>query len=149
MRTAIAALRSAARLGTARVANPRRTYATLSPHTPPPTTPYEVFDEPSKIRQRDRAILRLREHEAVAGPGVVDYLREDIAERLAERVEDLRVPPGSILEMTSHAGQVTKVLQEVLGDELHPSQEAGGVLGAEKRKWWMVESSGEQRSRCS
>lgn len=148
MRAAIASLRTV-RIGTARVANPCRTYATLSPHTPPPTTPYEVFDEPSKIRQRDRAILRLREHETVAGPGVVDYLREDIAERLAERVEDLRVPPGSILEMSSHAGQVTKVLQEVLGDELHPSQEAGGVLGAEKRKWWMVESSGEQRSRCS
>lgn len=35
------------------------------------------------------------------------------------------------------------MLQEVLGDKLHPSTEAGGVLGQEKRKWIMVEPSGE------
>jgi NADH dehydrogenase [ubiquinone] 1 alpha subcomplex assembly factor 5 len=72
-----------------------RTYATISPHTPPPQTPYEVYDEPSKFRQRDRALLRLRENMKDAeadntggkGLGVVDYLREELAERLAERVE--------------------------------------------------------------
>ena len=63
-----------------------RTYATLSPDTPPPQSPYEVFDEPSKFRQRDRALLRLNEKEE-KGSGVVDYLREEIAERLAERIE--------------------------------------------------------------
>lgn len=58
-----------------------RRYATLSPYTPPPTAAYEVFDEPSKARQRDRALLRM------ADVKVVDYLREELAERLAERVE--------------------------------------------------------------
>jgi NADH dehydrogenase [ubiquinone] 1 alpha subcomplex assembly factor 5 len=68
--------------------HPRLTYATLNPHTPPPTTPYEVFDEPSKIRQRDRALLRLKASSSDAeGPKIVDYIREELSERLAERIE--------------------------------------------------------------
>ncbi|WWD19746.1 hypothetical protein CI109_104210 [Kwoniella shandongensis] len=122
-----------------------RLYATLSPHTPPPTSPYEVFDEPSKDRQRDRAILRLREqNSSTTSEGeeqdplrVVDYLREEISERLAERVEDLRVPPASILELSAHAGQLTQILQEVLADEI-PATETSQ---SERRKWWIVESS--------
>lgn len=75
---------------------PARTYATLNPHTPPPTSPYQVFDEPSKDLQRSRAIIRLRELQAQSENGsaeeedglrVVDYLREEIADRLAERME--------------------------------------------------------------
>ncbi|KAK8853318.1 hypothetical protein IAR55_004022 [Kwoniella newhampshirensis] len=124
-----------------------RLYATLSPHTPPPTAPYEVFDEPSKDRQRDRAILRLREqNSALTGEQeaqdplrVVDYLREEISERLAERIEDLRVPPASILELSAHAGQLTQLLQEVLADEVP----ATGTSQSERRKWWIVESSKE------
>lgn len=64
-----------------------RPYATLSPYTPPPTTPYEVFDEPSKARQRDRALLRLQSKEGGGDATVVDYLREELAERLSERIE--------------------------------------------------------------
>ena len=64
-----------------------RPYATLSPYTPPPTTPYEVFDEPSKARQRDRALIRLRSKEGGEDHSVVDYLREELAERLSERIE--------------------------------------------------------------
>nr|XP_031861650.1 uncharacterized protein CI109_002880 [Kwoniella shandongensis]KAA5528722.1 hypothetical protein CI109_002880 [Kwoniella shandongensis] len=128
-----------------------RLYATLSPHTPPPTSPYEVFDEPSKDRQRDRAILRLREqNSSTTSEGeeqdplrVVDYLREEISERLAERVEDLRVPPASILELSAHAGQLTQILQEVLADEI-PATETSQ---SERRKWWIVESSKEALNR--
>lgn len=73
-----------------------RTYATLNPHTPPPTSPYQVFDEPSKDLQRSRAVIRLRELQAQSenepaeeedGLRVVDYLREEVADRLAERIE--------------------------------------------------------------
>lgn len=66
-----------------------RGYATLSPHTPPPTKPYEVFDEPAKARQRDRAVLRV--NEAVENEGIelemLDYLREEVADRICERIE--------------------------------------------------------------
>ncbi|WWC64725.1 uncharacterized protein I303_107336 [Kwoniella dejecticola CBS 10117] len=133
-----------------------RSYATLSPHTPPPTTPYEVFDEPSKNRQRDRAIIRLREEEQTAGPRaedadvdpvkVVDYLREEVSERLAERVEDLRTPPASILELAAHSGQLTQILQEVIADEV-PSASESRDQELERRKWWIVESSTEALQR--
>ncbi|OCF38005.1 hypothetical protein I317_03966 [Kwoniella heveanensis CBS 569] len=135
---------------TARRALLPRTYATLNPHTPPPTTPYEVFDEPSKDRQRDRAILRLRQDTSdpadqegsdVEDPvKVVDYLREEIAERLAERIEDLKTPPGSILELAAHSGQLTQILQEVLADEV-PSESENQDAQDQRRKWWIVESS--------
>ena len=70
-----------------------RSYAVFSPYIPSPSTAYEVFDEPSKARQRDRAIIRLGEQQGPddkdrsTGLRVVDYLREEIAERLAERIE--------------------------------------------------------------
>ncbi len=75
-----------------------RAYATLSPDTPPPQTPYEVFDEPSKFRQRDRAILRLKEEYAKLPKDgkynteneylrSVDALRDELAARLVERIE--------------------------------------------------------------
>lgn len=43
--------------------------------------------------------------------------------------QDLKTPPSRILELASHAGQLTKVLQEVIGEE-------GG------KEWYMVEPSG-------
>ena len=71
-------------LSTATAIKHSRLYASISPHAPLRTGPYEVFDEKAKIRQRDRAILRA---DPTSGHGVVDYLREEIAERLSERVE--------------------------------------------------------------
>ena len=63
-------------------------YATVSPLAGPSTSAYEVFDEPSKTRQRDRAIIRLKEESgATGGPSVIDYVREELAERLVDRVE--------------------------------------------------------------
>ncbi|WWC72132.1 uncharacterized protein I206_106092 [Kwoniella pini CBS 10737] len=129
-----------------------RPYATLSPHIPPPTTPYEVFDEPSKNRQKDRAIIRLREEGEPSTPShenaeehpvkVVDYLREEISERLAERIEDLRTPPASILELAAHSGQLTQILQDIIADEV-PSTSETQDQQSERRKWWIVESSKE------
>ncbi|ODN89211.1 hypothetical protein L198_06534 [Cryptococcus wingfieldii CBS 7118] len=131
-------MRSALRVLPKRRLSPRlpqpRFYATLNPNTPPPTAAYQVFDEPSKDLQRSRAIIRLRELQAAKakaepaqgdsqisdedGLRVVDYLREEVSERLAERIGDLRVPPSSIMELSAHAGQLTQILQDVLADEV-------------------------------
>ncbi|WVQ77472.1 hypothetical protein IAR50_007158 [Cryptococcus sp. DSM 104548] len=136
-----------------------RSYATLNPNTPPPTTAYQVFDEPSKDLQRSRAIIRLRELQTAKGSDdpasqgdsqisaedglrVVDYLREEVSERLAERIEDLRVPPSSIMELSAHAGQLTQILQDVLADEV-PGEGQDDGKGKGRRQWWMVESSKE------
>ena len=43
--------------------------------------------------------------------------------------QDLKIPPTRILDLACHAGQLTRILQEVLPEE--------------KREWWMVESSGK------
>ncbi|ORY35649.1 hypothetical protein BCR39DRAFT_511310 [Naematelia encephala] len=122
-----------------------RSYATLSPTTPPPQAAYQVFDEPSKATQRDRAIARIRQHSASSTAedlGVVDYLREEIAERLIERVEDLRVPPTSILDLSGHAGQLTRAMQEVLGEGI--SEEGIDTENEQigKRDYRIVEPSG-------
>ncbi|KAL1413293.1 hypothetical protein Q8F55_001049 [Vanrija albida] len=148
-RTAAAAARAAlsaarSRALPAAAASPRP-YATLSPHTPPPSAAYDVFDEAAKAAQRDRAVARVREAAAageVEGEEVLDYLRDEVADRLVERVEDLKVPPATIVDLSAHAGQLTRMLQDVLGDELHPSSEGAGVLGQAKRQWIMVEQSG-------
>ncbi|ORX35366.1 S-adenosyl-L-methionine-dependent methyltransferase [Kockovaella imperatae] len=108
----------------------RSNYATVS--SSPSTSPYEVFDETSKTRQRDRAVIRLNEE---GSSSLIDYVREELAERLADRVEDLRTPPNRIVEIGSHAGQLTRVLQEVLGPDT--------AFTDEKREWWMVEQSRE------
>lgn len=71
-----------------------RTYASLSPDTPPPAKAYEVFDEDGKTRQKDRAILRLREQQEAGeleDPQVLDYIREEVADRITERIEVRRL----------------------------------------------------------
>lgn len=119
-----------------------RPYASLS--DAPATKPYEVFDEPAKSRQRDRAVIRAREAvEAgeIDDVEVLDYLREETADRIAERVEDLKSAPATILDLSAHAGQLTKLLQEVLGDA------GGAVPEGKKRRWIMVEQSREALNR--
>lgn len=67
-----------------------RAYASLSPDTPPPAKAYEVFDEDGKTRQKDRAIMRLREQQEAGeleDPQVLDYIREEVADRITERIE--------------------------------------------------------------
>lgn len=116
-----------------------RGYASLS-NAP---TPYDVFDEAAKARQRDRAVIRAREAvEAgeIEDVEVLDYLREETADRIAERVEDLKTPPAVVLDLSSHAGQLTKLLQDVLGDE-------GGHVKEGKRRWIMVDQSWEALNR--
>jgi len=57
--------------------------------------------------------------------------------------QDLKLPPSSFVELSSHAGQLTRMIQDVLGDKLHPSAEGPGVMGQEKRRYIMVDPSKE------
>ncbi|EIW68938.1 hypothetical protein TREMEDRAFT_31269 [Tremella mesenterica DSM 1558] len=96
----------------------RTRQASLSPHTPP-ITPYDIFDEPSKARQRDRAIRRLKERG--------DPTSSEDEQECTDYKQDLKSPPKSILDLCSHSGQLTKILQETLPEE--------------ERTWYMVEPS--------
>jgi NADH dehydrogenase [ubiquinone] 1 alpha subcomplex assembly factor 5 len=116
----------------------RRTYASLSPYTPPPQSVYEVFDEPSKSRQKDRALLRLAE-QAKSGPpsaeegseaknptAIVDYIREELAERLAERVEVRSTSiPNSRLRLSGDDEACRPLIVDTLGLENSPIDNPG------------------------
>ncbi|KAJ9093317.1 hypothetical protein QFC20_007140 [Naganishia adeliensis] len=85
-----------------------RTLASVAPGPPPAqaTTPFEVFDRNAKRRQRDRAAVR----DGGEKSRVTDYLRSEVADRMAERFEDLRNPPGKILDLSSSSGHLSKLL---------------------------------------
>lgn len=51
-----------------------------------------------------------------------------MADRLAERIEDLRIPPKRVLDVAGHAGQVIGALQDTIGS-------GGG------REWMLYEAS--------
>lgn len=62
-----------------------RTLASVAPGPPPSqaSTPFEVFDRSAKRRQRDRAATR----DGGEKSRVTDYLRGEVADRMAERFE--------------------------------------------------------------
>ena len=89
-----------------------RTLATTT--SPPPNTPYHVFDREAKLMQRSRAATRRRVDEsgtAFAGaPGEVsrltDYVRNMGAQSLAERLLDISRKFPTIVELGAGAGHL-------------------------------------------
>lgn len=68
------------RPGISSILSKTRALATLTNHTP---DHFQVFDRHAKQLQRDRAALR----EGGASSRTVDYVRNEIAERMMERLE--------------------------------------------------------------
>ncbi|KAL0580521.1 hypothetical protein V5O48_001508 [Marasmius crinis-equi] len=68
--------------------------------------PYQVFDRQAKRMQRDRAALR----EGGTASRTVDYVREEIALRMLDRLEDIKRKFGTILDLGSGSGHFTKLL---------------------------------------
>ncbi|KAF9478401.1 S-adenosyl-L-methionine-dependent methyltransferase [Pholiota conissans] len=88
-----------------------RSFAAISSSSPPPSIntvgPYQVFDRNAKRIQRDRAALR----EGGAKSRVVDYVRDEVAERMLERFLDIKRKFGSILDLGSGPGHFSKLLE--------------------------------------
>lgn len=59
----------------------RRLSASLSSNSSPNTAPYQIFDRHAKSLQKQRAIAR----ESGSKSRTVDYLRDEVADRLMER----------------------------------------------------------------
>lgn len=61
-----------------------RAFASESPSSFPPATSgvYKVFDRAAKRKQRDRAVSR----DAGVGSRTVDYVRDEVADRMMERL---------------------------------------------------------------
>jgi len=87
-----------------------RTFATVSPSSPPtnPYTvgPYQIFDRNAKRLQRDRAALR----DAGERSRVVDYVRDDVANGMMERLMDIKREFNAVLDLGSGPGHFSKLL---------------------------------------
>lgn len=62
---------------------PRRAYASVSPGVNPGSVgPFQVFDRSVKAMQKDRSAM----HEDGTRSRTVDYVREEVADRMIERL---------------------------------------------------------------
>ncbi|EIW82267.1 S-adenosyl-L-methionine-dependent methyltransferase [Coniophora puteana RWD-64-598 SS2] len=86
---------------------PFRTFATESPSSfAPKAAPYQVFDRNAKRMQKDRAVSR----DAGVRSRTVDYVREEVAERLMERLMDIKRKFDTIVDLGSGPGHMSKLL---------------------------------------
>ncbi|KIK67615.1 hypothetical protein GYMLUDRAFT_215751 [Collybiopsis luxurians FD-317 M1] len=89
-----------------------RRYATASSSGPSPSLnthtlgPYQVFDRKVKRIQRDRAASK----DGGEPSRTVDYVRDEIADRMMERLEDIKRKFSTIVDLGSGSGHFTKLL---------------------------------------
>jgi len=97
------------RRGSARV--PRNIRFAVSSLSPPPNLytvgPFQVFDRAAKQLQKDRAVDR----DAGVASRTVDYVRDEVAERMMERLLDIKRKFDTILDLGSGPGHFSKLLE--------------------------------------
>ncbi|KAG2156366.1 S-adenosyl-L-methionine-dependent methyltransferase [Suillus clintonianus] len=85
-----------------------RAYASESSSPLPPVTGvYKVFDRTAKRKQRDRAVSR----DAGVGSRTVDYVRDEVADRMMERLLDIKRKFDTIVDLGSGPGHFSKLLE--------------------------------------
>ncbi|KAG6841820.1 hypothetical protein C0991_006227 [Blastosporella zonata] len=101
---------SLARLAHRRVAHCRN-FAAISSSSPPHRTgsvgPYQVFDRNVKRIQKDQAATR----EGGARSRTVDYLRDEVADRMMERFLDIKRKFNTVVDLGSGPGHFSKLLE--------------------------------------
>ncbi|KAI0320280.1 S-adenosyl-L-methionine-dependent methyltransferase [Amylostereum chailletii] len=80
------------------------TSATISPSA---VGPFQVFDRSTKRLQKDRAARR----DGGSRSRMVDYVRDEVAERMAERFLDVKRKFSHVLDLGAGAGHFTKMLE--------------------------------------
>lgn len=90
----------------------RRALASVASGAPPTLGsqalgPFQVFDRHAKVLQRDRAAAR----DGGARSRQVDYVREEVAERMIDRLLDIKRKFNTILDLGSGAGHFTKLIE--------------------------------------
>lgn len=80
-----------------------RCFATVSSST----GPYRVFDRYTKRLQRDAAASKENGHYS----RTVDYLRDEVADRMMERLEDIKRTFDTMLDLGSGPGHFSKLLE--------------------------------------
>ncbi|KAJ7228220.1 S-adenosyl-L-methionine-dependent methyltransferase, partial [Mycena pura] len=85
----------------------RAAISSASPSANPHTLgPFQVFDRNVKRIQKDRAALQ-------EASRTVDYVRDEVADRMMERFMDIKRTFGTILDLGSGSGHFTKLLEPV------------------------------------
>lgn len=85
-----------------------RPFASESPSSfSPATGVYQVFDRATKRKQRDRAVSR----DAGVGSRTVDYVRDEVADRMMERLLDIKRKFDTIVDLGSGPGHFSKLLE--------------------------------------
>ncbi|KAH7343878.1 S-adenosyl-L-methionine-dependent methyltransferase [Rhizoctonia solani] len=94
-----------------------RRYATASSSSPLGThtmSPFRLFDRNAKRIQKDRAASR----ESGERSRTVDYVRDEVADRLFERVLDIKRRFPHILDLSAGSGHFTKLLDSDITDRV-------------------------------
>ncbi|KAJ1678789.1 hypothetical protein EV182_003356, partial [Spiromyces aspiralis] len=84
----------------------------LSDHFPQYTAPYQVFDRQVKRLQRDRAAS------FVESSREVDYLKDEVAARLADRLLDIKRKYPTVVELGAGCGHFAKALEPTMTKKL-------------------------------
>ncbi|KAJ1880042.1 hypothetical protein LPJ57_002492, partial [Coemansia sp. RSA 486] len=76
------------------------------------TAPFQVFDRKAKRMQRDRAASR------VIDSREVDYLKDEVARRVADRLLDIKRRYHTVVEIGSGCGHLAKAVDDDMMDKL-------------------------------
>ncbi|KAJ3775694.1 S-adenosyl-L-methionine-dependent methyltransferase [Lentinula raphanica] len=89
-----------------------RAYAAISSSGPSPSLtthtlgPFQVFDRETKRHQKDQAAYK----DGGDSSRTVDYVRDEVADRMMERLEDIKRKFNTIVDLGSGSGHLTKLL---------------------------------------
>ncbi|KAI0784858.1 S-adenosyl-L-methionine-dependent methyltransferase [Abortiporus biennis] len=95
-----------------------RSLASVSPASGPvklnSVGPYQVFDRKAKRLQKDRAVAR----DGGERSRTVDYVRDEVADRLIERLMDIKRRFNCVLDLGSGPGHFSKLLETETTDKV-------------------------------
>ncbi|KAJ1937312.1 hypothetical protein FBU59_004789, partial [Linderina macrospora] len=96
-------------------------------------SPFEVFDRNAKRMQRDRAATRHLDSREV------DYLRDEVAARVADRLLDIKRRYHTVVEIGSGCGHLAKAVDEDMMDRLVMCEMSKVALNRDKDTEYDVE----------
>ncbi|KAL6437366.1 hypothetical protein ACFW04_005101 [Cataglyphis niger] len=109
--------------------NPGPNVDVVSMSSLPPDSPMNVFDKKTKLLQRERAAKNADVH-------LYDYLKDEVGDRLSDRIFDIKRKFGRVLNLGCGRGHVSKRIlgesvEELVLAEMSPSflQQADTVKG--------------------
>lgn len=109
-------------------------YNAASMSSLPPDSPMNVFDRKTKLLQRERAARNVDVH-------LYDYLKDEVGDRLSDRVFDIKRNFGRVLDLGCGRGHVSKRIlgesvEELVLAEMSPSflQQADTMEGMRVKK---------------